>query len=192
VSIDFTREALRGLDVEWFAVDRRGCLAMSTPGHGAIPGAVFESEERLGRLSEFFGARPERSEAKLAERLSAVGGHESFLAEARRGPFSYSHRSYSTLDPYELIALPLTPATVGDLPAEIQAMLRPFGSTIWSSRPPSASSYRSTSTATCERGAPQGAASRGHASVSWGRAQRRMVSRAPSLMTSTAPSASVR
>lgn len=126
MSIDFTREALRGLDVEWFAVDRRGCLAMLTSGHGAIPKAVFESEERLDRLSEFFGARPGGSEAKLAERLSVVGGHESFLAEARRGLFSYSHSSYSTLDPYELIALPLTPATVGVLPAEIQAMLHAF------------------------------------------------------------------
>jgi hypothetical protein len=123
---EFTRHALRGLDVEWFAVDRRGCIAMLTSGYGAIPKAVFESEERYHRLAEFFAGRPEASGAKLAERLSAAGGHENFLADARRGLFSYSHTSYRALDPYELIALPLTPAPVGALPAEIQALLRPF------------------------------------------------------------------
>jgi hypothetical protein len=126
MELDFTRDALRGLDVEWFAVDRRGAIAILTSGYGAIPKAVFESKERLDRLTSFFGARPESSGARLAEGLATGGDYELFLREAGRGLYAYHHRGYSVLDPYELIASPAVPATLDTVPAEIQALLRPF------------------------------------------------------------------
>lgn len=124
--VEFTRDALRGLDVEWFGVDRLGALAIFTTGYGVIPKKVFESEERHRRLSEFFEGAPEISEARLVAGLDPRGTYELFLAEARRGLYSYCHSDYWTREPYKLIAYPVTPALFGDLPEEIQAMLAPF------------------------------------------------------------------
>jgi len=124
--VEFTRDALRGLDVEWFGVDRVGALAIFTTGYGVIPRKVFESDERHRRLSEFFDGAPEISEAHLVAGLDPRGTYELFLAEARRGLYSYYHSDYGTREPYKLIAYPLAPLLVKDLPEEIQAMLAPF------------------------------------------------------------------
>lgn len=124
--VEFTRDALRGLDVEWFGVDRVGALAIFTTGYGMIPRKVFESKERHRRLCEFFEAAPEISEARLIAGLDPRGTYELFLAEARRGLYSYYHSDYGTREPYKLIAYPATPALFGNLPAEIRAMLAPF------------------------------------------------------------------
>lgn len=123
---EFTRDALRGLDVEWFGVDRLGALAIFTTGYGVIPKKVFESEARHRRLSQFFEGVPETSEARLVAGLDPRGTYELFLAEARRGLYSYFHSDYRTREPYKLIAYPLTPLLLKELPEEIQAMLAPF------------------------------------------------------------------
>jgi hypothetical protein len=124
--LEFTRDALRGIDVEWFGVDRVGALAIFTTGYGTIPLQVFESEERHRRLSDFFDGAPEISEAHLVSGLDPTGDYQLFLAEAGRGLYSYWHSDYGTREPYKLIAYPVTPALFGDLPEEIQAMLAPF------------------------------------------------------------------
>lgn len=124
--LEFTRDALRGIDVDWFAVDRVGAIAIFTTGYGVIPRSVFESEERHSRLSEFFDGAPEISEACLVSGLDPRGNYDLFVAEARRGLYSYYHSDYRTKEPYKLIAYPVTPALLGDLPEEIQAMLAVF------------------------------------------------------------------
>jgi hypothetical protein len=124
--VQFTSDALRGLDVEWFGVDRLGALAIFTTGYGVIPRKVFASEERHRCLCEFFESAPEVSGAQPANGLDPRGTYDLFLAEARRGLYSYYHSDYRTREPYKLIAYPVTPALFGNLPVEIQAMLAPF------------------------------------------------------------------
>ncbi|MGH2605456.1 MAG: hypothetical protein ACRDG5_02590 [Anaerolineales bacterium] len=124
--IEFTRDAYRGLDLEWFAVDRQGAIAILTTGYGDIPRAVFESQEKHRRLVDFFASRPEASEARAVDRPAGWPGADLNLQEARRGLYSYDHTSYSTLDPYELIAQPVTPLALAALPDEIRTLLRPF------------------------------------------------------------------
>jgi hypothetical protein len=121
-TIEFTRDDYRGLDLDWFAVDRRGGIGIFTTGYGAIPKAVFESEERYRQLWDFFSACPESSEARFVGEPSG----ELFLQEARRGLYSYWQCGYSVFDPYELIAYPVTPLMVDALPDAIRAVLRPF------------------------------------------------------------------
>jgi len=116
-----------GLDCVWIGSDREGRVgAFVTGGEGPIPaGALLADrlsvEEIEGRLNEL----PAVTSARL---LVPLKRPDDFVELARRGFFAYDwtdvHRTSSeALRAYEQVAVPETPISAKDLPAEIAALL---------------------------------------------------------------------
>jgi hypothetical protein len=116
-----------GSDCVWIGSDREGRVgAFVTGGEGPIPAGALLShrlsvEEIEGRLSEL----PLVTSARLRVPLKRP---DDFVALARRGFFAYDwtdvHRTTSeALHAYEQIAVPETPISARELPAEIAALL---------------------------------------------------------------------
>ena len=118
---------LRDIDLPWVAVDAGGRLAVfTTAGEGPVPASAL-------RVST-------AAEAAVAQ-LPIVGGNEllakylrpdDFIAFAERGLYAYdwsdAHRSGSDCTRcYELVAKPLRPVSIGELP---EGLRFPFEATV--------------------------------------------------------------
>ena len=121
------RDYPEGLDCVWIGSDREGRVgAFVTGGEGPIPARALLShrlsvEDIEGRLSEL----PSVTFATLLVPLSRP---DDFVELARRGFFAYDwtdvHRTSSeALHAYEQIAVPGTPISARELPADIAALL---------------------------------------------------------------------
>jgi hypothetical protein len=123
-------KAQRDIDLTWVAVDAAGRLAVFTSaGEGPVP----ESALQTSAAAEF----------AVAE-LPIVGGSkllvnyprpDDFVAFAERGLFAYdwcdAHRTAAaSTGCYELVAVPLRPVQINELPAKLRA---PFESTVLAS-----------------------------------------------------------
>jgi hypothetical protein len=125
-------DAHRGIDLTWVAVDAAGRLAVfTTAGEGPVPPSALQASAS--------------AEAAVAA-LPVVGGTQllidcprpdDFIAFAERGLYAYdwrdAHRTAaSSSGCYELVALPLRPVLIGELPKNLRF---PFEATIVSSAP---------------------------------------------------------
>jgi hypothetical protein len=116
-----------GIDMPWVAVDAAGRLAVfTTAGEGPLPQSALQVSAA--------------AEAAVAE-LPTVGGSrllvnyarpDDFIAFAGRGLYAYdwydAHRTAATSSGcYELVAAPLRPVLIGELP---QSLRSPFEATL--------------------------------------------------------------
>lgn len=116
----------RGLQFEWYAIDRSGLLAiLNTAGCGPIPEIMLTDEQAWERADSALLSLPERCTAR-----SGPGRYydSEFEQIAQRGLFAYDWsdvgQPYTDLSArYELQAYPVQPLTVADLrlPPEIAA-----------------------------------------------------------------------
>ena len=118
-----TREYPDGLDCIWLAVDGNGHLgAFVTGGAGPIPtSALSESSFPIEDVEAEVCGLPNISEARL---LVPMKRPDDFIEMAQRGFFVYDwrdvHRTlHESKHAYELIAVPLTPLRVNELPDHI-------------------------------------------------------------------------
>jgi hypothetical protein len=116
------REYPSGVDLVWIASDRRGEIAaFVTGGEGPIPDKAFFQLELDPSPEELFAAVPESSgfEVLLGYQVAS-----SFGALAARGVYVYDwtdvHKTAARASrSYELVARPVLPSHVGQLPQEL-------------------------------------------------------------------------
>jgi hypothetical protein len=119
--------AQRDIDLPWVAVDAAGRLAVFTSaGEGPVPASALQASAA--------------AETAVAE-LPIVGGNkllvdyprpDDFVAFAERGLYAYdwcdAHRTAAAASGcYELVAVPLRPVLIAELPASLRA---PFEATV--------------------------------------------------------------
>ncbi len=117
-------EFLEVNDLDWFAISRDGfVLHFSTGGKGPIPSCFKRSIDRYELALEFFSCLKGTSEAEIvfgSTPVSFSGPQDnyfrSFCEMAKKGFFSYDFR----VDCYELIAKPLIPLSVSDIPSDVR------------------------------------------------------------------------
>lgn len=116
-------------DIDWFAVDREGHIVHVASGGGRLPESVAASELDLLELHQYFLTRPETAGAAQvkAEANAAQSGRsaEGFVRYARRGLFSFDKTLLN--EPadahYHLVARPVQPLTLAELPGPVAALL---------------------------------------------------------------------
>lgn len=121
------RDYPEGLDCVWIGSDREGRIgAFVTAGEGPIPvGLLLSDRLSLDEIEGRLGELPSVTSAKL---LVPLKRPDDFVDLARRGFFAYDwtdvHRTSSeALHVYEQIAVPETPISARELPAEVAALL---------------------------------------------------------------------
>lgn len=131
---DFFDEAQEGWhmgpDFEWFAIDSKGHIAfLTTAGCAAIPAAVFRSKPLYFSFFNYYRNLPVRCEVVEHSPCAEI---KSWFEVAQRGLFVYDYSSetreygsYVAGKPYRLIASPLLPLTLPELPMPIQEWLQP-------------------------------------------------------------------
>jgi len=118
----------QGTDCVWIGADRSGHVAaFVTGGTGPIPVSVLNSE--LIRVEEVEERICDLPRVSFARQLVATKKPDAFVELAERGLFVYDwsdvHRTKNeSVHEYEPVAVPVTPATVGELPDEIAALVR--------------------------------------------------------------------
>ena len=115
-----------GIDCVWLAADDEGRVAaFVTAGIGPIPlTAMALGEEAVEDLEGSIVEMPRFSEARLLAKLPRP---DDFIAIAERGIFAFDWRDIhrSTVEDtqcYELIAAPITPINVEQLPNNIRSI----------------------------------------------------------------------
>jgi len=116
-------------DIDWFATDSSGYIIHFASGGGSLPESVASSQEILLQLYQYFLALPDTASASQvqAEPNVAKGAdYQSFIRYARRGLFSFEKASLSNLaDPvYSLVARPVVPLTIKNIPEPIATLVR--------------------------------------------------------------------
>jgi len=102
------------LDLVWVSVDARGRLgAFATGGQGPIAVSAFLASEQVG---DWLDSLPDRSATKH-------GAAEAFSIYARKGLFAFDwsdvHRTSDWLDAYELMAAPMEPLLIDQIPVTV-------------------------------------------------------------------------
>src|SRR5688500_4407726 len=112
-----------GIDSVWLATDRDGHVAVFvTAGNGPIPACVLSAENvAVEDIEGMLVGLPRVTTARL---LISVKRPDDYLDMAERGLFVYdwtdAHRTASeALRTYELMAAPISPATVDAMPIEV-------------------------------------------------------------------------
>jgi hypothetical protein len=124
-------------DFDWFGVDEDGFVAhFTSAGYKRLPRSVSSSAEDLKLITEYFNSGVERRGGHLVDKalsneVPEWKGEEhegrylkSFVAMADKGLFSFDIDTY--VKPgiaYFRVAAPELPIKIGDLPADIQAIL---------------------------------------------------------------------
>lgn len=110
---------LKDHDLLWIASDAVGQLAaFLTGGAGPIPKSVLAEHVDICSVEDDISLLPVVTSPRL---LISVPRPDDFVALAQRGLWVYDwqdvHRSSSSATQrYELVAMPVSPASVGDLP----------------------------------------------------------------------------
>ena len=117
-------------DIEWFAVDGDGHVLHFSSGGGVLPESVASSQETLLQLHQYFLALPDTAAAALVE-LEANAeksgrSYQNAVRYARRGLFSFDKTALNKhLHPqYHLVARPVSPLTIKNIPEPIATLLR--------------------------------------------------------------------
>ena len=119
------REALKGREFDWWAIDRDDHLALfATAGYGPIPEAVLHatrSEDDDGEiLRRVVACLPQSS--KWNEQGRGPGKCDEWRDLGSRGVFVYDWLHWS--GPYERVIEPLVPVLAAALPSELRNILR--------------------------------------------------------------------
>ena len=112
-------------DIDWFATDSDGHILHVASGGGILPESVAASQEVLLELHQYFLTLPELEVAKVVHGAEEVSSYQSFARYARRGLFSFEKiRLHERADTrYHLVARPLRPLLVAELPKNIAQLL---------------------------------------------------------------------
>jgi hypothetical protein len=115
-----TKADLKGLDCAWLATDDFGHVAVfTTAGEGPIPNSALTSVDSVEDLIAAI------SETTQYELLAELPRPDDFITFASRGFFAYDwfdiHRtSIKSTNCYDLLAKPLHPITLSELPVSFQ------------------------------------------------------------------------
>ncbi|WP_022822480.1 hypothetical protein [Hymenobacter norwichensis] len=112
-------------DIDWFAIDGNGHILHVASGGGILPESVAASQEVLLELHQYFLTLPELEVAEIANGAEEASSYQSFARYARRGLFSFEKtRLHERADTrYHLVARPLRPLLVSELPAPLAELL---------------------------------------------------------------------
>ncbi|AII52893.1 hypothetical protein [Hymenobacter sp. APR13] len=114
-------------DIDWFATDEAGHILHVASGGGVLPESVAADEAALLELHQYFLTLPEPAAGGAQATTDAAdGGYPGAARYARRGLFSFVKTNlHDHHDPrYYLVARPLQPLTVAELPPPLAALLR--------------------------------------------------------------------
>ncbi|SNR41232.1 MULTISPECIES: hypothetical protein [Hymenobacter] len=116
-------------DIDWFATDSNGHILHVASGGGILPESVAASQEALLELHLYFLTLPETDSAvaaEVADGAEEASSYQSFARYARRGLFSFEKtRLHERADTrYHLVARPLRPLLLRDLPEPLAKLLR--------------------------------------------------------------------
>jgi hypothetical protein len=116
-----------GEDCMWLGVDEFGYVgAFFTGGSGPVPDVCLESADELLRSAEtLICGLPRHTEARLRVTLPRP---DDFITVAERGIYAFDwtdvHRSrLDEIEAYELVATPLDPITIDQLPLEVSQIV---------------------------------------------------------------------
>jgi hypothetical protein len=115
-------------DIDWFATDSNGHILHVASGGGILPESVAASQDVLLELHQYFLTLPE---AESAEAVPLEAGAEQdahfqgFARYAHRGLFSFAKAQlHDRADArYYVVARPVRPLTVAELPRHIATLL---------------------------------------------------------------------
>jgi hypothetical protein len=112
-------------DIDWFATDSNGHILHVASGGGILPESVAASQEVLLELHLYFLTLPELEVAEVVNGAEEASSYQSFARYARRGLFSFEKtRLHERSDTrYHLMARPLRPLLLHELPAPLAEML---------------------------------------------------------------------
>ena len=112
-------------DIDWFATDSNGHILHVASGGGILPESVAASQEVLLELHQYFLTLPELEVAEVVNGAEEASSPRSVARYARRGLFSFEKtRLHERADTrYHLVARPLRPLTVAELPAPLAELL---------------------------------------------------------------------
>lgn len=112
-------------DIDWFATDSNGHILHVASGGGILPESVASSQEVLLELHQYFLTLPDIEVAEVANGAEEASSYQSFARYARRGLFSFEKtRLHERADTrYHLVARPLRPLLVAELPKNIAQLL---------------------------------------------------------------------
>ncbi|WP_375435687.1 hypothetical protein [uncultured Hymenobacter sp.] len=112
-------------DIDWFATDGNGHILHVASGGGILPESVAASQEVLLELHQYFLTLPELEVAEIANGEDEASSYQGFARYARRGLFSFEKtRLHERADTrYHLVARPLRPLLVAELPQNIAQLL---------------------------------------------------------------------
>ncbi|SHI59818.1 hypothetical protein SAMN02745146_1139 [Hymenobacter daecheongensis DSM 21074] len=114
-------------DIDYFAADATGHILHVASGGGVLPESVAADQEGLLALHQYFLTLPEPAAGGALAAAEAVEtSYPGATRYARRGLFSFAKTDlHAPSDPrYHLVARPLRPLTVAELPPELAALLR--------------------------------------------------------------------
>ncbi|SHK59708.1 hypothetical protein [Hymenobacter psychrotolerans] len=114
-------------DIDYFATDTDGHILHVASGGGVLPASVAASEEVLLELHQYFLTLPEPAAGGAQTTTDPTEGNYPGAARyARRGLYSFAKtRLHEHTDSrYYLVARPLRPLTVAELPPHIATLLR--------------------------------------------------------------------
>ncbi|WP_261511279.1 hypothetical protein [Chryseobacterium paludis] len=119
------------LDIDWFLTDGK-YIGFMASGGGKLPDSVAKSAENHKKMVSYFRNLPEISDFVINPELDALlikrsgtGADERYLTDyvsmTKKGLYSFDKSNFNNfLDgQYHLVASPVKPMTVGDLPNEI-------------------------------------------------------------------------
>jgi hypothetical protein len=127
----FTEEEQLGLDIDWFFTSDN-YIAFAASAGGRLPESISKTSENYELLSAYFRSLPEISEILINKDLSKIIGSEAderyledFVFMAKRGLFSFDKSIPNNFDHplYHLVAKPLTPLTLNQVPNEVRNTL---------------------------------------------------------------------
>lgn len=112
-------------DIDWFATDSNGYILHVASGGGILPKSVAASQEVLLELHQYFLTLPELKVAEVVNGAEEASSYQSFARYARRGLFSFEKtRLHERADTrYHLVARPLRPLLLQELPAPLAELL---------------------------------------------------------------------
>jgi len=104
-----------GYEFDWFAIDSAGCVGhFSTAGYGAFSTSI--NVELHDKISDYFKNFNVSSGYQL--KANSKGRLDDWIHMASCGLYSYDWQHWE--GPYQLIAIPMKPVKVNDLPQWLQ------------------------------------------------------------------------
>ncbi len=131
----YTEIEQQTLDIDWFFTDENH-IGFIASGAGKLPEAVAKSSENNEKLISYFRGLPEISDVVINPELDSLlvkifgnGADERYLQDfvsmTKKGLYTFdkTHLNNFLNDDYHLIASPMKPLTLKDLPQNILDIL---------------------------------------------------------------------